>query len=291
VGIDVGTSAMHCVVLDGSRRVIDGQALPSDAATELEAVTHDATAIAIDAPSSLSTAPHADDEGLAPKFRLARCCEIALGREHGLWVPWVTPIAGAAVPGWMQVGFGLYQAFAAVGHSPIEAYPHAGFRVLAGGALAPKRTIAGVRARAGLLERGGVGVEGLRLWSHDALDAALAAVLAVRARGYGDAGGLRTRHLGDLDTGIGLIASSCSQCGTADLTMAEVHDLLVVAAESSLALAALPAVRAGHLLDQGSVVGGGDQRAGPARAASASRSKTPSAPTGSLSQRRQAVLS
>ncbi len=181
VGIDVGVAAMHCVVLDGSCHMSAGQALPSDAATELKALTHDATAIAIDAPSSLSTGPHAGDEELAPKFRLARCCEIALGREHGLWVPWATPIAGAAVPGWMQVGFGLYQALVAAGHSPIEVYPYAGFRVLAGGRLPPKRTIAGVRARVTLLHRQGVGAEGMQLWSHDALDAALAALLALQA--------------------------------------------------------------------------------------------------------------
>jgi predicted nuclease with RNAse H fold len=181
VGIDVGGAAVHCVVLDESCRLIDGRVLPSEAWSKLEALAHGATAIAVDAPSSLSTGPHAADAGLSRKFRLARCCEIALGREHGLWVPWVTPIAGAAVPGWMQVGFGLYQALVAAGHRPIEVYPHAGYQVLAGGRLPSKRTIAGVRARASLLRKEGVGAEGMQLWTHDALDAALAALLAVRA--------------------------------------------------------------------------------------------------------------
>jgi predicted nuclease with RNAse H fold len=181
VGLDVGASAVHCVVLDGARGVIDSRALAPAASAALEALSDDATAIAIDAPSSLSTGPHADDETISPKFRLARCCEIALGREHGLWVPWVAPIAGAAVPGWMQVGLGLYRALAAAGHSPIEVYPHAGFRMLAGGALPPKRTIAGLRARVILLQKEGVGVGGLQSRSHDALDAALAAVLAARS--------------------------------------------------------------------------------------------------------------
>jgi len=81
----------------------------------------------------------------------------------------------------MQVGFGLYQALVAAGHSPIEVYPYAGFRVLAGGRLPPKRTIAGVRARVTLLHRQGVGAEGMQLWSHDALDAALAALAALLA--------------------------------------------------------------------------------------------------------------
>jgi predicted nuclease with RNAse H fold len=177
----VGAAAIHCVVLDGSRRVIDGRALPSDGSTELEVLTRGAVAIAIDAPSSLSTEPHADDAALKPKFRVARCCEIALGREHRLWVPWVTPTAAAPVPGWMQVGLGLYQALAAAGHSLIEVYPHAGFRALAGAPLAPKRTIAGLRERVALLRREGVAAEGMQLWSHDAIDAALAALLAVRA--------------------------------------------------------------------------------------------------------------
>lgn len=195
VGIDVGAAAVHCVVLDGSRRVLDGRALPSDASAELEALTRGATAIAIDAPSALSTGPHADDAdaALAPKFRFARCCEIALGREHRLWVPWATPTAAAAatvpVPGWMQVGFRLYQDLAAAGHRPIEVFPYAGFRVLAGagGRLPSKATIAGVGARVALLQREGVGAGAdgmqllLELWSNDALDAALAALLAVRA--------------------------------------------------------------------------------------------------------------
>jgi hypothetical protein len=81
----------------------------------------------------------------------------------------------------MRVGFGLYQGLAAAGHSPIEVYPHAGFRALAGAMLPPKRTIAGLRERVELLRREGVDGVGMQLWSHDAVDAALAALLAVRA--------------------------------------------------------------------------------------------------------------
>jgi hypothetical protein len=60
-------------------------------------------------------------------------------------------------------------------------YPHAGFHVLAGGRLPPKRKTDGLRERASLLRSEGVDAEGMQLWSHDALDAALAALLAVRA--------------------------------------------------------------------------------------------------------------
>jgi predicted nuclease with RNAse H fold len=181
VGIDPGASAVHCVVLDASRRVVDGGVLPAAASRELVELAAGATAVAIDAPAAPSTAPHADDPSLSPKFRPARCCEIALGRRHRLWVPWVTPVAGAAVPGWMRVGFRLYQELAADGHAPIEVYPYAGFRLLAGRPLPKKTTVAGVRERVALLEAEGVAAPSMRLWSHDALDAALAATLALRA--------------------------------------------------------------------------------------------------------------
>lgn len=181
VGIDPGASAIHCIVLDASRRMVDGRVLPADALGELLEVAAGATAIAIDAPAALSTAPHADDPSVSPKFRPARCCEIALGRQHRLWVPWVTPVAGGAVPGWMQVGFRLYAELAANGYAPIEVYPHAGFRLLAGRILPKKTTLAGVRDRVAVLEAEEVVGPWMQLWSHDALDATLAALLALRA--------------------------------------------------------------------------------------------------------------
>jgi predicted nuclease with RNAse H fold len=182
VGIDLGAMAIHCVVLDEARRVVDGRVLASDASGELESVTAGTTGVAIDAPAALSTAPHADDMALPPKFRHARCCEVALGREHRLWVPWVTPTAAGTLPGWMQVGLRLHAELAANGHAPIEVYPYAGFRLLAGGALPKKTTVEGVRKRVALLVAQGVAAGWMRLWSHDALDATLAALLALRAR-------------------------------------------------------------------------------------------------------------
>jgi hypothetical protein len=122
IGIDPGASAIHCLVLDDARSVVKGRVLPSDAIADLAAFATGATAIAIDAPAALSTAPHAEDPTISGKFRSARCCEIALGRQYRLWVPWVTPVAGAAVPDWMQVGFRLYAALAANGYAPIEVY-------------------------------------------------------------------------------------------------------------------------------------------------------------------------
>ena len=181
VGIDSGASAIHCVVLDDARRVLDGRVLSSDATNELVALATGATAIAIDAPAALSTAPHAEDPTISGKFRSARCCEIALGRQPRLWVPWVTPVAGAAVPDWMQVGFRLYSELAAHGHAPIEVYPHAGFRLLGNTRLPKKTTLAGVQERVARLEGQGITAPWMNLWSHDALDATLAALLALRA--------------------------------------------------------------------------------------------------------------
>jgi predicted nuclease with RNAse H fold len=181
VGIDPSASAVHCVILDDARQVVDGCVLPPDPAVGLAAVTARATAIAIDAPAALSTAPHVDDPSVSRKFRTARCCEIALGREYRLWVPWVTPVAGAAVPGWMQVGLQLYAQLTADGHRPIEVYPHAGFQLLAGSRLPKKTTLGGIRQRVACLEGQGVTAPWMGLWSHDALDATLAALLALRA--------------------------------------------------------------------------------------------------------------
>jgi predicted nuclease with RNAse H fold len=157
--------------------------LGPEEAGQLVALAKDATAVAIDAPAALSTAPHAADLSLSPKFRRARCCEIALGRRHGLWVPWVTPEPGRPVPVWMTVGFELYRQLQASGTDPIEVYPYAGFKRLAGGSALPKKaTPAGVRRRVELLQAQGVGAEWLRLWSHDAIDAVLAALLALGSR-------------------------------------------------------------------------------------------------------------
>jgi predicted nuclease with RNAse H fold len=181
VGIDPGASAIHCVLLDDTRRIVDGHVLATDATEELALITSSATAIAIDAPAAPSTAPHAQDPSLVGKFRTARCCEIALGRQYRLWVPWVTPVAGATVPSWMQVGFGLYADLAANGHSPIEVFPYAGFRLLSPTKLAKKTTRAGIVERIARLEAQGITAPWIGLWSHDALDATLAALLALRA--------------------------------------------------------------------------------------------------------------
>ena len=184
VGIDVGASRLHLVGLDDGRVVASG-VLP---AAELDDVVAfclgvGARRVAVDAPSALSPLAHADDRTLAPKFRAARCGEIALGREAGVWVPWVSPPADTPtdeVAGWITVGLALFAALAAADVDAVETYPHAVFRTLAGGARVPaKSSPAGLARRAELLEDvAGVVEPTLSLWAHDGLDACAAAVVA-----------------------------------------------------------------------------------------------------------------
>jgi predicted nuclease with RNAse H fold len=179
-GIDLGAKRIHVVSVDpdlnlGPTFVIDATDL-----SELETVLRGATVVAIDAPAALSMAPHADDETLSAKFRTARCAEIALGRERGIWVPWVTPTAEQILPGWMAKGFEVFELAQRLCPDVIEVYPHAGFRTLAGSRLPSKQSAAGLRARVDLLRDAGLDVPALEMWSHDSLDAAVAALIAYR---------------------------------------------------------------------------------------------------------------
>jgi len=183
VGIDLGASAIHAVAVEASLELIGAIVFAPESINDLIDLVRGAECIAIDAPSSLSTGPHLEDLSLSPKFRSARCAEIALGREHRIWVPWVTPQAAEDAAAWMMLGFRLYEELGEQGHRLIEVYPHAGFRVLADGRVPKKTTPAGILARAGLLREAGIQPPGLEAWSHDALDAAVAALTARRAHG------------------------------------------------------------------------------------------------------------
>lgn len=186
VGIDVGASRVHVVALDEGGHVRAGDVLPAGEVNGVvawvEALGPGVRRVAVDAPSALSACAHADDESLAPKFRLARCGEIALGREAGVWVPWVSPPAAGGsdgVAGWIAVGLALFAALAAAGFEAVETYPHAVFRALAGGArIAGKSTAEGRRRRGELLRGAGVHEPTLPLWDHDGLDACAAALVA-----------------------------------------------------------------------------------------------------------------
>jgi len=197
VGLDLGESTLHLVGLAEDGVVTLAEVLsPDDLGHVLTQIDLDAW-VAIDAPDEQRDPRHLEDLNLSPKFRPARCAEIALGKQRGYWVPWVTPQSGEPCPGWMTTGFETWQTARRLGVQAIEVYPHAAFRVLAGGRqLAKKNTAVGAARRVELLERAGVAADFLAMWSHDSVDAAVAAVVARDARlgladevqcAYGDA--------------------------------------------------------------------------------------------------------
>jgi hypothetical protein len=185
VGIDLGASTIHAVVLDGigtRPAIVDAQTFDATDRDGLEALAAGAAEVAIDAPADLSTAPHRDEAAISRKFRTARCGEIALGQQAGIWVPWVTPFDATKVPGWMAVGFGVWEALRAGGHVPIEVYPAGVFRVLGGRVPPRKTTRAGLLARIELLRPYVELPPGIAMWSHDGIDALAAALTAHQKR-------------------------------------------------------------------------------------------------------------
>jgi predicted nuclease with RNAse H fold len=175
VGIDVGAHRLHCASLSDAGVVTDARVFAADATGDLIEWIAAATAIAVDAPAQLSRGRHQHDLQLAPKFRVARCCEIALGLRHGIWVPWVAPIE-APGEGWMAVGFRVFASLRRAGLRAIEVFPYAGFRTLNAGRPLPKKTTAaGLEARLALLRAAGVETT---IRSHHVADAVLAAVVA-----------------------------------------------------------------------------------------------------------------
>jgi predicted nuclease with RNAse H fold len=180
IGIDVGSRALHAVAMDAARAVLEARVFAPSELGELAAWASQAAVAAIDAPDGPSTGAHAIDHEVAPKFRAGRCGEVALGRQRGYWVPWVTP-AEPAAGSWMDVGIRVHGALRDAGMETIEVFPNAGFRELAGGArLEPKTTAAGLRRRAALLRASGVRDAGAQMRSHDELDASLAALVALQ---------------------------------------------------------------------------------------------------------------
>ena len=184
VGVDLGARALHVVtiVADGPTLVVDdARVVVPDALVDLEVIAAGAAAIAIDAPGGPSRGCHASDASLAPKFRSARCGEIALGQQARVWVPWPAPRTVAEAPPWMRVGFATWEMCRQHGPEPLEVYPAGAFRVLAGTRLAPKSTPEGLRARRDLLATAISPPPGFAMWSHDGVDATVAALTAVHA--------------------------------------------------------------------------------------------------------------
>jgi len=197
----VGARRIHIVVIDGRSRVTGAEVVPASDTDRLRSLFGRIDGVAVDSPGAWSTAPHAGDGTVAPKFRLGRCSEIALGREYGIWVPWSTP-PEPQIGTWMATGIELFGLLRDEGHDPVEAYPYGGFRLLAGGRLPKKTTAEGRWTRAALLRSAGVEVDGLEK-SHDFLDAALVALVA-RQRSLGTA---RVATCGHDQSGIWLPAA------------------------------------------------------------------------------------
>ena len=182
LGIDLGASLLHLVGLDSDGHLALGEVVELDGLGPLLTGMDPGTWVAIDAPDEQREPRHLADADLSRKFQPARCAEVALGRR-GYWVPWVTPPLGGDVQGWMQTGFDVWRKVRATGLRAIEVYPYAAFQVFGrGGKLAKKSTREGLRQRIDLLENAGFHAQGMPLWSHDGLDAAVAAVVARDAR-------------------------------------------------------------------------------------------------------------
>jgi predicted nuclease with RNAse H fold len=177
-GIDIGAVSLHCAALDEHGRLVCSGLFAASNVGDLLPWLEGAQAVAVDAPAQLSTAPHDDDQSLSLKFRPARCAEIALARDFGYWVPWVTPRENPSP--WMATGLRVHDQLQALRIPVLEMFPYAGFRELADGAKLPKKqTVAGVEARVALLRHAGVQVEHLQMWSHDSIDAVLGALVAL----------------------------------------------------------------------------------------------------------------
>lgn len=183
IGIDVGSRRLDAVALDEQARVVDVCAFAATDDAAVVAWAEGAAAIAIDSPDRWSTAPHATDATLAPKFRSARCAEIGLARGRGIWVPWTTPVMPEHRT-WISAGIDLFAALRASGHEPIEVYPHGVFCVLNHGHRPPgKRTADGIDARVLLLRAAGVSASWPAMATHDVVDATAAAVVALQHAG------------------------------------------------------------------------------------------------------------
>jgi predicted nuclease with RNAse H fold len=168
LGLDAHLGVVISEVLDPEAAALDRllTALPPN------------TPVAIDGPGGVSAAPYAADLSVAQKFRSARGCEVELGRQRRIWVPFATPTA--SLDPWMGVAVHVHERSAGSGHVPLEVYPHAVFCTLLGRRPPSKSTPAGITARVDALRSVGLTDRTLPLWSHDSLDAAAAAVVAVQ---------------------------------------------------------------------------------------------------------------
>jgi predicted nuclease with RNAse H fold len=179
-GVDVGAERIHLVGLAADGSLARASVI---AANELEvfasylAQLPAVGVVAIDGPAGPSVAAYADDETVSAKFRLARGCEVELGRQRRIWVSFAT--GPEPLTGWMAVAQTLHEQVTASGRLALETYPHAVFSTLLGHRPPKKTTAAGITERVRLLNDAGLVEPTLAMWSHDGLDAAAAALVAL----------------------------------------------------------------------------------------------------------------
>ena len=176
VGVDLAAGAVHVVVVEDGR-IVDGAVVDDPSA--VVALCAGADRIGIDAPAAPSLGVHAGDASALPKLRTGRCGELAAAEQLGVWVAFVTGASGAC-PAWMETGFAVWAALRDAGHEPIEVYP-AGSVWLHERRWPPRKTTpAGLAARRALLARHLELPPFVELWSHDSIDAAIAAAVAAQ---------------------------------------------------------------------------------------------------------------
>jgi hypothetical protein len=184
VGIDLGATAIYAVKIRVAEvmSVTDARVFLPGALEDLVAFCLGSTDVAIDSPAGPSLGAHLFDGAVPPKFRSARCSEVASWEAAGVpAVPWTTPMASVDPPGWMSTGFRVWQALGE--HRPMEVYPHACFFRLNGSKRPPSKQRPEGRLRRVELLRNRLEVPlGIEVWSHDGLDATAAALVAAQGR-------------------------------------------------------------------------------------------------------------
>ncbi len=178
VGLDVGTSLVHGVRLEGEAgRLAVTACFTGGVSPGLIRFCAGAARVAVDAPGGPSRGAHTADGAVAAKFRTGRCSEIPVPGVPP--VPWVTPRDRDAAPAWMLTGFEVWALLREACSEVVETFPAAAFHRLNGGRWPPpKTTTAGREARVRLLA-GRVELPGdAGRWPHDLLDAAVAALAA-----------------------------------------------------------------------------------------------------------------
>lgn len=217
IGIDPTAGVRHSTlaVLDSRLKILRLEDMPLDAIAEI-VTGYEAAVCGIDAPISYNKGFMADKEyrrrlgldGSSNSYSNYRVCEYEL-RRRGISL-YNTPLDPAQAKTWMQEGWKLYDRLRKAGFAEypqtgprrmFETFPHGGFAVIAGRKPYPKSSMRGLLQRQLILFDEGVDVPDAMLnleewtrhrimtgqlshhglYTHDQLDALMAAYTAFRA--------------------------------------------------------------------------------------------------------------